>query len=166
MNNNNHYNKQLKSLARKNRSDMTKAEVKIWNDLLRKKQFYGFRFLRQRPIKNYIVDFFCKELNLIIEIDGFSHHDEIIYLKDIKRQKELEVSGYHFLRFTDEEVSSDFDNVIRTMEIWLDNYKQQITHLNPPSREEISPLDGENKRGVKAPLESLSRRMSGGDTEG
>ncbi len=139
MEKNNHYNKRLRNFARANRSNMTNAEVKIWNDLLRKKQFYGFKFLRQRPIKNYIVDFFCKELSLIIEIDGFSHNDENIYLNDVKRQKELEALGYCFLRFSDEEVISDFDNVVRTMEIWLENYKKTSPTLNPPSREEISP---------------------------
>ena len=157
MKTNHHYNKRLKHLARKNRSDMTKAEVKIWNELLREKQFYGYKFLRQRPIKNYIVDFFCKELSLIIEIDGFSHAQEEVFENDLKRQKELETLDYHFLRFNDEEVLSDFDNVMRTMEIWLDNYKNTVTHLIPPSRacpelvsgEENSPLGGEIQRGDK-----------------
>ncbi len=137
MQNNNYYNKQLKYLARKNRSDMTKSESKIWNELLRNKQFYGYKFLRQRPIMSYIVDFFCKELSLVIEIDGFSHQDETVFENDIKRQNKLETLGYHFLRFTDEEVMSDFQNVIRSMEIWLDSHKPDITHLNPPSREEV-----------------------------
>ncbi len=136
MKTNNHYNKKLKFLARKNRSEMTKAEVKIWNNLLRKRQLHGYKFLRQRPIANYIVDFFSPELNLIVEIDGYSHQFEEIYEKDIVRQKELEGLGYHILRFSDEEIMSDFDNVIRTFEAWLEE-NNFITHLNPPSREEI-----------------------------
>ena len=126
---------------------MTKAEVKIWNELLRKRQFYNYKFLRQRPIKNYIVDFFCKDLSLVIEIDGFSHENEEVFENDIKRQEAIETLGYHVLRFTDEEVMSDFENVIRTMEIWLENNKQPITHLNPPSQGRKSPLDGETQRG-------------------
>ncbi len=145
MGKNNHYNKHLKDFARQNRSDMTKAEVKIWNELLRKKQLYGYRFLRQRPIANYIVDFFCPELNLIIEIDGFSHQNEEVYENDIIRQKKLETLGYYFLRFSDREIIFDFDNVIRTIEIWLENNKQVVTHLNPPSREEILPLRGDTE---------------------
>jgi len=102
---------------------MTKAEVKIWNELLRKKQFYGYRFLRQRPIGNYIVDFFCPELNLIIEVDGFSHDYDDVYENDKIRQKELESLGFKFLRFTDNDVLNDFENVIRKMEVWLENNK-------------------------------------------
>ena len=117
---NKYYKKTLKPLARKLRGDMTKAEVKIWNDLLRKKQLFGFKFLRQRPIDKYIVDFFCKELNLIIEIDGYSHHFEEVYDKDIKRQKELEDLGFSILRFSDEEVLNDFNNVCRVLELWLE----------------------------------------------
>jgi very-short-patch-repair endonuclease len=122
MENNNYYNKNLKSFARQNRKNMTKAEVKIWNQLLRKKQFHDYKFLRQRPIKNYIVDFFCKELSLIIEIDGFTHNQEEVYKNDIIRQAALEKLGYHFLRFTDEEVLTDFQNVIITMETWIEKH--------------------------------------------
>ena len=139
MKSNNHYNKKLKFLARKNRSNMTKAETKIWNKLLRKRQLYGYKFLRQRPIANYIVDFFSPELNLIIEIDGYSHEFEEIYDKDIVRQKELEELGYHILRFCDEQIMSDFDNVIRTLEAWLEE-NNFVTHLNPPSKGGNSPL--------------------------
>ena len=113
---NNYYNKNLKFLARENRKEMTKAEVKIWNDLLRKKQCFGYRFLRQRPILNYIVDFMCPELKLIIQIDGYSHHFEEVYENDLKRQQEIEALGYTFVRFTDDEVMNNFNNVIRYFE--------------------------------------------------
>ena len=113
---NNYYNKDLKPLARKNRQEMTKAEVKIWNDLLRKKQCFGYRFLRQRPILNYIVDFMCPELKLIVEIDGYSHHFEDVYVNDVKRQQEIEDLGYTFIRFTDDEIMNDFNNVLMYFE--------------------------------------------------
>jgi len=116
---NNYYNKDLKPLARKNRKEMTQAEVKIWQQLLRKKQCLGYKFLRQRTILNYIVDFMCVELKLIIEIDGYSHHFEEVYEKDITRQKKLEKLGYQFLRFDDSEIMNDFENVIRSLEITI-----------------------------------------------
>ena len=119
--NNNFYNKNLKTFARENRKNMTKAEAKIWNDLLRKNQCFGLRFLRQRPILNYIVDFMCPELKLIIEIDGYSHLFDDVFENDLIRQKAIENLGYHFLRFTDDDVMKDFDNVIRTFEIYLEN---------------------------------------------
>ena len=124
VNNNNFYNKNLKTFVRKNRKTMTKAESKIWNDLLRKNQCFGLRFLRQRPILDYIVDFMCPELKLIIEIDGYSHHFEEVFENDFIRQKAIENLGYHFLRFTDDDVMKDFDNVIRTFEIYLENKKE------------------------------------------
>lgn len=121
---NNLYNKKLKTLARNNRKEMTKAEAKIWNNLLRKNQCFGLRFLRQRPILDYIVDFMCPELKLIVEIDGYSHQFEHVYENDVIRQKTLESSGYRFLRFTDDEVMNDFNNVIRTFEIYLETIKK------------------------------------------
>jgi len=122
--NNNFYNKDLKPLARKNRKEMTKAELKIWNDLLRKKQCMGYKFLRQRPILNYIVDFMCPELKLIIEIDGYSHHFEEVYENDIVRQEKIETLGYKFIRFTDDEVMNDFNNIVRTLEVHLENMQK------------------------------------------
>ena len=95
-----------------------------WNNLLRKNQCFGLRFLRQRPILDYIVDFMCPELKLIIEIDGYSHQFEYVYENDVIRQKTLESSGYRFLRFTDDEVMNDFNNVIRTFEIYLETIKK------------------------------------------
>jgi very-short-patch-repair endonuclease len=59
---NNNYNKELRSFAIKNRNASTKAEIRLWCELLRNKKMMGFQFLRQRPIDNYIADFFCKEI--------------------------------------------------------------------------------------------------------
>jgi len=80
---------------------MTLSEVLLWNEL-RNKQMLGFDFDRQRPLDNFIVDFFCKELSLAIEIDGDTH----IFRNDYydERQKCLENLGINFLRFDDKEV--------------------------------------------------------------
>ncbi|MEO9869790.1 endonuclease domain-containing protein [Ekhidna sp.] len=61
----------------------------MWREVLGEKRMMGFRFLRQRPIGNFIVDFFCKDLKLIIEVDGYSHHIEEVAIKDQKREKKL-----------------------------------------------------------------------------
>lgn len=76
---------------------MTFSEVKLWNEL-KNGQMMGYDFDRQRPIGNYIVDFFCKDLQLAIEVDGITHHDEKAVLKDKIRQEELEAMGISFLR--------------------------------------------------------------------
>ncbi|SNS43271.1 Very-short-patch-repair endonuclease [Ekhidna lutea] len=116
---NNNYNKNLKQLARKLRKNPTKAETVMWREVLGEKQMMEYRFLRQRPIGNYIVDFFCKELKLIIEVDGYTHQFEEVAAKDQTREKELKEMGYFVLRFEDSEVLSDINNVVRTIENWI-----------------------------------------------
>ena len=109
MHSNNHYNKNLKEFARALRTKtVSKAEKYLWKVLLSRKQT-GERFLRQRPIDNYIVDFFAPELRLIIEIDGSSHLNKGDY--DFYRQKKLENLGYVFLRFSEGEVIQNINLV-------------------------------------------------------
>jgi very-short-patch-repair endonuclease len=117
------YNPNLKDLAKKLRQNMTLSEVLLWNELSGKKM-HGFDFDRQRPIDNFIVDFYCKELNLAIEIDGDSH--DYKYEEDLKRQKKLESLEVHFLRFLDIDVKKDMNNVLREIEHWV------LEHKNPP----------------------------------
>lgn len=106
---NNHYNKNLKEYARELRTvTVSRAEKRIWKAVLSRKQT-GERFLRQRPIDRFIVDFFCPDLGLIIEIDGSSHFSKGAY--DVYRQKRLEELGYRFLRFSEGEVLHNLDEV-------------------------------------------------------
>lgn len=115
---NNYYNKSLKSFARIKRTISTKAEIRIWCELLRNKKMLGFQFLRQRPIENFIADFMCKELNLIIEIDGYSH--QFKNEDDIQRDKRLNQLGFMTLRFTDDEVKNQITNVERAIVRWIE----------------------------------------------
>jgi very-short-patch-repair endonuclease len=109
------YNPKLKALARKLRKDMTFGEVLLWNEVKDNKVF-GFDFDRQCCIDNYIVDFYCKALILVIEVDGMSHNYEEAFNKDGIRQEKLEGFGIRFLRFSEAEMKSDMLNVIRTLE--------------------------------------------------
>ena len=77
-----------------------------------------YQFFRQKPIDNYIVDFFCYELMLAIEIDGDSHVDKIE--EDQLRQKRLESLGINFLRFTDFDVKKNMNGVLQYIEKWID----------------------------------------------
>jgi len=117
-----YYNPKLKLLARNLRNNSTLSEVLMWNELKGKRQ-YGYQFMRQKPIGNYIVDFYCSRLALIIEIDGVSHNNEEAYLADKSRQEELEKLGLKFLRFDDSEVKKDIKNVLRTIEAFILNYE-------------------------------------------
>ena len=113
------YNPKLKTLASRLRKDMTLAEVLLWNEL-KQKRMMGYDFDRQKPLDNYIVDFFSKDLMLAIEIDGSSHDHEVAYKADVYRQQKIEAYGVRFLRFDDGEVKRDMKNVLRTIEIWIE----------------------------------------------
>ena len=126
MSKNYHYNKQLKNYSRRLRTDSTKAEVLLWTYVLKAKKT-GFQFNRQYAIENYIVDFICRKLKLIIEIDGGSHfyRDE----EDFIKQKNLEELGFQILRFSEAEVIHRMDIVIEKIEFAIlsissnENYK-------------------------------------------
>ncbi len=117
-----HYNPKLKQRARELRKNSTLSEVLLWEELKNRKM-YGYKFLRQKPIGNYIVDFFCNKLKLVIEIDGDSH-DEENYSYDMKRQKWLESKDLSVLRFDDLEVKKDMDNVLSSIEGWIRNWEE------------------------------------------
>ena len=114
------YNPDLKQLAKELRKNMTLSEVLLWNELKQKKML-GLDFDRQRPINNYIVDFYCKELSLAIEIDGDTHIFKYDY--DEERQTSLEKMGVHFLRFDDIDVKRSMFNVLRVIEDWIGRNK-------------------------------------------
>ena len=119
MENNFHYNRTLKPYARNHRKASTKAEIRLWCELLRGNQMGGYRFLRQRPVSKYIADFMCKELNLIIEVDGFSHDFAEAEEYDARRQRELEALGFTVLRFSDQAVMECLPDVAEAIYGWI-----------------------------------------------
>jgi len=125
METNNHYNKNLKPLARNLRHDSTKAEIRLWCELLSGKRLGGYGFRRQRPIGTYIADFMCLELKLIIEVDGYSHQFKTE--ADKERDNALTELGFTVLRFSDAEVMRDLPNVQRTLEIWIEKNGRPLT---------------------------------------
>jgi len=116
------YNPALKEKARELRNNSTRTEILLWT-FLKGKQLRGYDFHRQKPIDEYIVDFFCNELMLAVEIDGVSHIGKELY--DTKRQNGLEKLGVTFLRFKDEDVFYNCDYVVKEIEKWIDNYTRQ-----------------------------------------
>jgi very-short-patch-repair endonuclease len=134
------YNPKLKVLARKLRKDMTFGEVLLWNEL-KNDMFWGFDFDRQRCIDNYIVDFYCKELLLAIEVDGMSHNHEEAFLKDESRQQKLERLGVRFLRFSEAEMKNDMLNVIRAIEGKIIEIVKQDKTIKLPKDFDLTVLD-------------------------
>lgn len=110
-----HYNPKLKALAAHLRSQGTKSEIILWNQL-KGSQVNGFRFIRQKPIGDYIVDFYCKEVGLVIELDGLSHQYNEVMDLDERKQSYLESIGLKVIRFEDEDVIRDLPNVMRVIE--------------------------------------------------
>jgi very-short-patch-repair endonuclease len=113
MQSNNYYNKNLKEFARELRMEsVSKAEKYLWKALKQKQQGVGFK--RQRPILNFIVDFFAQEIGLIIEIDGSSHFVKSEY--DYYRQQKLINSGFQILRFSEGDVCQNIDEVLKQIQ--------------------------------------------------
>ena len=92
------YHPKLKELARHLRNNATKSEIKLWF-YLKNKKMMGFDFHRQKPLGKFIVDFFCVELMLAIELDGLSHHFEDVIEKDKLKSDFLKGIGVTLLRF-------------------------------------------------------------------
>lgn len=114
------YNPKLKEKARELRNNSTLTEIMLWQQL-KGKQIRGYDFHRQKPLGKYIIDFFCNELNLAIEVNGESHFGKEDY--DAKRQNELEKFGVLMLRFSDIEVRYNLDGVIKSIEKWIDEHR-------------------------------------------
>jgi very-short-patch-repair endonuclease len=102
------YNRQLVDRAKNLRKNMTKAEKKLWYEYLRD---FHYRIHRQRPINNFIVDFYCPSLKLVIEIDGDSHNTEEAQAYDQERTNVLRSYGLKVIRFTNAEVLYNFTSV-------------------------------------------------------
>ncbi|MBC8770207.1 DUF559 domain-containing protein [Arenibacter sp. BSSL-BM3] len=118
------YNPKLKELARDLRNNSTKAEIILWLKL-KSKQMYGYDFHRQKPINNYILDFFCQELMLGIEVDGYSHGIVEVYNKDLIKEEKMNNLGVGILRFTDDQILRDMDNVLRVIEAYIQDYEEK-----------------------------------------
>jgi len=105
------YNKNLKQASRDLRNNMTEAEKLLWSKL-RDKQILGLQFYRQKPILNYIVDFYCPAANLVIECDGSQHYTEEGLEADQIRDEALAQLELRVLRFDNGEILNQLDAVV------------------------------------------------------
>ncbi len=115
-----HYNPRLKEYARKLRKAGVLSEVILWKEIKGKK--LSVEFHRQVPIDEYIVDFYCHEIMLAIEVDGSIHEEEEVKLNDEKRQMRLETLGVKFIRFQNLDVKNNLEFV-------LDDLKKKVDEL-------------------------------------
>ncbi|OPY83946.1 MAG: hypothetical protein A4E71_02805 [Smithella sp. PtaU1.Bin162] len=112
------YNKRLQPFANKLRKEMTKGEACLWKYVLRAGRMKGYQFRRQRPVLDFIADFMCKELRLVIEVDGITHDNKLE--KDNHRDDKLRQAGFYVYRFTDEEVLTNIEGVMMAIERIID----------------------------------------------
>ena len=120
-----YYNPILKKFARALRNNSTETEIYLWLKL-KGKQMYGYDFHRQKPIDNFIVDFFCSKLMLAIEVDGYSHEFLEVYTKDVSKENRLNELGIQVLRFSDHQVLKDMENVIAAIEYFILEFEKSI----------------------------------------
>lgn len=123
-----YYNKNLKEKARSLRNNSTKSEIVLWKNVLKSSQLEGYKFNRQKSLLNYIVDFFCKELNLIIEIDGSTHDNVEAKISDNCRQNELENAGFNFIRYSGYEILNNIEGIRQDLILKI----KEIEKLGPP----------------------------------
>jgi very-short-patch-repair endonuclease len=124
-------NRELVKKARELRSNMTLAEIILWSRL-RSKKIDGFKFRRQQPVFDYVVDFYCDELKLIIEVDGEIHSLTEQKESDIKRDNILKINGYHIIRLSNFEIKTNIDATIRKIRTFI--------------KTNLSPSQGDHRR--------------------
>jgi very-short-patch-repair endonuclease len=110
----------IHQLARQLRREQTEAERRLWH-LLRQRRLGGFRFRRQFPIGDFIVDFCCREQGLVVEVDGGQHQEQAE--ADRRRSRLIEARGYRVLRFWNSDVLANTDGVL----------EQILSALTPPT---------------------------------
>ncbi len=142
------YNPRLKELARELRNNSTKSEIILWKEL--KGKFEGkYDFHRQKPLDEFIADFFCHELKLVIELDGASHDWEETQQKDFLKECRLNELGLNVLRFPDLDIFKHLESTLDTIRLYVDGFERgdlsgfryEDTPLNPLSRGDFSVND-------------------------
>lgn len=104
-------NREIVRRARVLRSNMTKAEIILWSRL-RSKQINGYKFRRQQPLFDYVVDFYFDEFKLIIEVDGEIHSFSERANYDSKRDNILKINGYHIIGLSNLEIETEINSAI------------------------------------------------------
>lgn len=125
----------LLEAARSLRKNMTDAETLLWQ-CLRRKQLGGFRFRRQHPLERFVLDFYCCEANLAVELDGGQHNEPEMRARDAERTLFLHQRGIHVIRFWNTEVMDNLEGVLQTIYAAA----QQRAKRHPPP--DLPPLEG------------------------
>ena len=112
------HNKNIVHFAKELRKNMTKEERHLWYDFLRN---YSIKFTRQKVLGKYIADFYCAKANLVVELDGSQHYEDVGLMNDEKRTQYLERYGIKVIRISNLDVLKNFDGVC----MYIDNVVNQ-----------------------------------------
>ncbi|WKZ58247.1 MAG: endonuclease domain-containing protein [Cyclobacteriaceae bacterium] len=136
------YNRNLQPFANRLRKEMTKAEACLWKYALRAGMRKGYGFRRQRPVLEFIADFMCLELKLVIEVDGITHTSEETVERDKRKEDRLREAGFHILRFDDDEILNNINWVVEAIDLKIEEIE----------RNEALPLKKRRQRVKTTPL--------------
>ena len=137
------YNRELIPLAKQNRNNPTKAEKYIWDNLLAN-QKTSYKFIQQKTILNFILDFYCSELLLGIEIDG-EYHEEREY-QDLARSEELEKAKIKIIRYKNEDVLNNINFVKEDLSEQINKRIQEIEHFTSSLKAPFQGVGGTKTR--------------------
>jgi very-short-patch-repair endonuclease len=115
------YNRMLKGPSRELRKQLTEAEQALWQRV-RRKQIHGLQFYRQKPLRSFIVDFYCPTARLVIELDGSQHYESDHQARDRERDAQLNALGLRVLRFDNREVLREMDAVLEVIRREVEAY--------------------------------------------
>ncbi|HAI75193.1 MAG TPA: hypothetical protein DCM08_03025, partial [Microscillaceae bacterium] len=135
------YNPNLKELARQLRNNSTKSEIILWKEL--KGKLDGkYDFHRQKPLDNYIADFFCHELQLVIELDGETHNWEETQQKDFEKESRFNELGLNVLRFPDTDIFKHLEATLASIQLYVSGFEKgdlsELVYEDSP----LNPLTG------------------------
>ncbi len=120
----NHAGHSTYNIARLLRKQQTEAEEILWQ-LLRNRKVCNLKFRRQHAFENYVLDFYCHEMKLVIEADGSIHNQPDVKVYDNARTKRLNEVGITVLRFTNDEIEKNPTTIIKTIENWVKKIKNE-----------------------------------------
>src|SRR5690554_3946508 len=121
------------------RRNMTPSEERLWG-YLKNKKFQGLKFRRQHPIHLYVVDFYCHQLGLIIEVDGLYHDDGLQIKKDLERSNILKSQNLHILRFSNQEVDNSIEKVLADLREYITDFFRENNISKQNISDKPSPL--------------------------
>ncbi|WP_312224886.1 endonuclease domain-containing protein [Stutzerimonas nitrititolerans] len=116
-----------REFAKRLRNNLTDCERLLWRRL-RNRQLSGCKFRRQHPFPPYVLDFYCAELRLVVELDGGQHYGDIGLEKDRLRTDDLERQGLEVLRFSNLDVMQNLEGVLAEIVCWIE---ARTPHPNP-----------------------------------